>query len=79
VEASGEKLPRKPVQKSKPASSGPLMNSGRHAVACHLPIIAEIAYAYTKKSLPFFPGTVAKIKRGDAFTATGELEWQLNP
>jgi phosphohistidine phosphatase SixA len=48
-------------------------------LVCHLPIIAEIAYAYTKKSLPFFPGTVAKIKRGDAFTATGELEWQLNP
>ena len=46
---------------------------------CHLPIIAEIAYAYTQRSLPFSPGTVVKITRGDAFTSSGGLAWQLNP
>ena len=45
----------------------------------HLPLIADVAALMVQKRLPFFPGTLAEIKRDDACLAEGKLGWFRHP
>lgn len=48
-------------------------------LVCHLPIIADIAYALCTQELHFFPGTIARFLRADGTARSGTFDWLRHP